>query len=157
MSHIKSHSFDFRTLETGHAVRSRRSDVSRDAVATLAPIVRAGGGVVAGIEVRFVESRDGADAVFDIHAPGMGRIARCYLGYDEPEAMKAKVRADHSRAAAESLGQRRFLAVSLAHGAQTLLSGLAETPQLMKVLSMAADFERCVAWTLIAGHRPTRH
>lgn len=157
MSDVKGHSFDFRTLETGHAVRSRRGDVSRDTVETLAPIVHAGGGAVAGIEVRFVESSDGADAVFDIHAPGMGRIARCYLGYDEPEAMKAKIRTDHSRDAAESLGDGCFLAVSLSHGSQTLLSGLAEAPKLIEVLSMAGDFERCVAWTLIAGHRPTRH
>jgi hypothetical protein len=148
--------FDFRTLETGHSIRSRRREVSRHVIKTLAPVVCKGQGEVAGLEVRFIEWSDGADAVFDVHVPGVGRIARCYLGYDAPEVMREKVRADHSNEGADSLSGR-FLAVSLFHGFDLLLSEQAETPKVLKAVSMAGDFERSLAWTLIAGHRPTRH
>jgi hypothetical protein len=43
---------EFRTLTTGHTRSSPRSEVSDDVIATLAPIVRAGGGEVAGLAIR---------------------------------------------------------------------------------------------------------
>lgn len=156
MSHVKGHTFNFLTLESGHSVRSRRNDVSTKTIKVLAPIVHAGGGEVSRMEVRFIEWSDGADAVFDVYAPGMGRLARCYLGYEAPEVMREKVREDHSDYGADLLSGR-FLAVSLSHGVDLLVSELVYTPQLIEAVSMAAGFELSVAWTLIAGHRPTRH
>lgn len=132
------------TLTSGHLRRSPRSEVSDEIIAVLQPIVRSGGGELAGLEIRMDPAPYPGGRAWTIGSTALPGAVSCVCCWSEQTA------AAWWREAGALLGLREapisgppplpWLAVMMRAAALTLPPAK---------LSMLGDAERCVAWCLI--------
>ena len=146
------------TLNTGHAVASPRSGVGPEAIAALQPLTEHGGAIpgCAPFQVT-VDSGPGA-AVFTIWR-GAEPVATCGLAWTaegEAESWPAieKLYLDLSDRDPQLLAPAKEASkpASLPWLAVVLLPSLLN--QSRGDVGWLGDFERCMAWTILAGWHP---
>lgn len=139
------------TLNTGHARRSPRSEVADDVVARLRPLVAAGGGPIPGPTPGYTVriTHEGQDAIFTV-------------SHEETPVLTAGVATANPWKVWEALLTMAPITVMTT---ARKVGMPAEPPWLAVVLHdlsrpadlhWLADFERCLAWTLMETAEPAR-
>ena len=141
------------TMNTGHAADSPRSGVGHEAVATLAPLLKRGGGAIPGCApFRFTTTQDDGAAVFTVWR-GQEPLVTCGLAWTDADAgiwrvleeLYLELTDKHPRMMApaqipEKPGALPWLGV-------VLLPALLN--QRPADVGWLGDFERSLAWTIL--------
>jgi len=142
------------TFQTAHSRLSPRAEISEPAISTLQDVVARGSGTIKGMRFDVVAkpTPHDSDAVFDLALPKFGRMARCWLGWENPDAMRARLRQDLGEAAAAMVpDDAPFLMAWLDASTAPGFNAPQRLGEWTTALMEVADAERCFAWALIAN------
>ncbi|MBD9640900.1 hypothetical protein IB277_31870 [Ensifer sp. ENS07] len=128
------------TLDTGHIRNSPRSEVHRDVVDVLSPIVRGGKGEVAGWDIQMIHGAAPGSVGFALNHGGLW-IASSYMAWtQEGDGAQWDV--------IRKLYQPNMMKPTCSPWlAVKLMSGSAGAG--FDVMMEAGDLERCIAWTVL--------
>ena len=143
------------TVNTGHAVASPRSGVSREAIEALQPLAEHGGAIPGCVPFRVVVDQGAGSAMFTVWR-GAEPVVTCCLAWTEEGEAEAwpaveKLYLDLSDRHPQLLAPAKEASnpASLPWLAVVLLPPLLN--QSRDDVGWLGDFERCLAWTILAG------
>ena len=149
------------TMNTGDTRESARAEVADDVIAALAPLVRAGGGPVPNLPPYTVAiTREDGAAAFTLSHPEYGPLVTCVLCVDDARANYAWKHCE--KLYLKIVDDLVHACLPMPESVMQLPPRPEDTPWLAVILTGAAlviptdamrwagDFERCMAWTILA-------